>query len=150
MDADLATPIDTLDTVMPMLQEGTKAVIGSRYLKDSTVLTKPSIVRRIGSRGYKLFVGSLVTNLKDTQCGFKFFDAELVRNVIADCEITGFTFDVELLAAIQHHGYQVEEIPVAWNSRDGSTFRIIEDGLVAARDLLALHRKFRSSKTTLQ
>ena len=72
---------------------------------------------------------TLVSGVRDTQCGFKFFDRDAVSRALAQCRTTGFAFDVELLRRIQADGGSIVEIPVAWTDDPRSTFRPIPDGV---------------------
>jgi len=50
----------------------------------------------------------------DTQCGFKAFKKEAAQNLFKRCKITGWAFDVEVLALAKKFGYKIGIVPVYW------------------------------------
>ena len=88
--------------------------------------------RRLGGAVFRRLTHTLVSGVRDTQCGFKFFDRDAVSRALAQCRTTGFAFDVELLRRIQADGGSIVEIPVAWTDDPRSTFRPIADGAARA------------------
>ena len=88
MDADLATPIETLDIVMPLLEEF-QAVVGSRHIGGAALAkrqppTVPSAARCSGRWRIECIPG-----IADTQCGFKFFAGDVARAAARDLRMTG-------------------------------------------------------------
>ena len=138
MDADLATPIETLGAVVPLLQGGAAAVCASRYTVGSRFAAEQPPVRRLGSAAFRKLAGQVVPDVSDTQCGFKFFDGDLLRRLAPELQVTGFAFDLELLAAVVREGHSVCEVPVVWSDVPGSTFSARADGLRSMRDALSL------------
>jgi dolichyl-phosphate beta-glucosyltransferase len=140
MDADLATPIETLDIVMPLLEAGSQAVVGSRRVDGAMLARRQPFFRSAAGLAFRMMAAMLLDGVADTQCGFKFFAGDLVRAVARQLSIDGFAFDVELLCAIARQGISVTEIPVQWSDQDGSTLRVLTDGRRALADLLKLIR----------
>jgi glycosyltransferase involved in cell wall biosynthesis len=140
MDADLATPIETLDTVMSLLEDGAAAVIASRRAPFAGYEGLQSVTRRAGGAFFRLCFRSVVANVADTQCGFKFFSGDVARQFIGGCSINGFVFDVELLARLQDAHYDIREVPVVWTDGPGSTFRLKRDGFAALTDVARIIR----------
>ena len=140
MDADLATPIETLDVAMTLLQQGTAAVVASRRAPFAGYEGVQSAPRRFGSAFFRLCFRLVVAQVADTQCGFKFFAGEVARQLISECRVDGFVFDVELLARLQDEHYEIREVPVIWTDRAGSTFHVVRDGFAALRDVSRLVR----------
>lgn len=137
-DADLATPIDTLDSIMPLLWSGVPVVIGSRRVAGARYEVPQSVGRQLGGLGFRWLTSLVVDGYADTQCGFKFFDGEVARDLFARGRTTGFAFDVELLALARASGLEVAQVPVTWSDCDGSTFRPIQDGLISAGELVQI------------
>ena len=71
--------------------------------------------------GFRLLTSDLVRDVRDTQCGFKFFDGEAARRLFSDISLTGFVFDVEILALAAHLGMSIKEMPVLWTDSEEST-----------------------------
>lgn len=135
-DADLATPPAAVAEALGYLLDGWHVVIGSRAAGGGR---RRSPLRGLGSYGFRLVVSRLVSDIKDTQCGFKFFQGDVARRLFRAVQLDGFAFDVELLALAHDLGLSVKEMPVDWSDCPGSTFRPIGDGLAAARDVARLH-----------
>jgi glycosyltransferase involved in cell wall biosynthesis len=138
MDADLATPIETLDLVVPLLDCGYQAVVGSRHIRGAIRAERQSVYRVMGGMFFRAMARQVLPGIADTQCGFKFFDGGLVRAFAHELRIAGYAFDVELLGRIIEQGMAVKEIPVVWSDRDGSTFHALRDGTRSAIDMLHL------------
>lgn len=143
MDADLATPMDTLDRVLPLLAGGATVVIASRNAGEADRVVKQSSLRRLGGSVFRLAARSILPDVADSQCGFKFFDGRTVRAVLDDCTIDGFSFDVELLARLRRAGHPVVEVPVLWTDVPGSTFSPVRDGVRSFSDTVRIHRAAR-------
>lgn len=140
MDADMATPIDTLDIVLPLLESGWLAVIGSRRVGGATISRRQPAHRSVGGMAFRAVASRMLPGISDSQCGFKFFAGNLVRTVVPSLQIDGFAFDVELLQAIIAMGIPVTEIPVVWTDEKGSTLHAVHDGLRALADVRRLAR----------
>jgi dolichyl-phosphate beta-glucosyltransferase len=140
MDADLATPIETLDVVMPLLCEH-PAVVGSRWVSGAAFAKRRSLHRSVGGMVFRAMARRVLPGVADTQCGFKFFDGDLARAVAGRLRIDGFAFDVELLREVAGTGAEVKEVPVIWTDGGGSTLRMIRDGTRAAVDVRGLARR---------
>lgn len=140
MDADLATPIETLDAVLPLLQAGSTAVIGSRRAPGAHLAVPQSALRRLGGNTFRAAARSLVPGVEDTQCGFKFFDGRVGRWLADVGHVDGFSFDVEFLARLQRAGHRVDEVGVVWTDVEGSTFSPLRDGFRSFSDALRIHR----------
>jgi dolichyl-phosphate beta-glucosyltransferase len=142
-DADLATNMDALTPALDCLYGGVNVVVGSRAHPMSDVRARHSMVRQVGAWAFRRAVGSLVPNVADTQCGFKFFDRATAEKIFHPLRTTGFAFDVELLARARRSGAVIAELPVRWTDVPGSTFSPMRDGyrsfaaLREIRELLA-------------
>jgi dolichyl-phosphate beta-glucosyltransferase len=142
VDADLATPIATLEAAMTYLEAGASAVIASRHAPGATFVQPQQLGRRVGGTAFRLMTRRMVQGIADTQCGFKFFEVGAVKRALVECRTMGFAFDVELLQRIQHTGGRILEVPVAWTDGSGSTFRPVRDGIASFGAVLKMHRGF--------
>ena len=114
-DADNSTSIDHFDAMMPYFKEGYAVVVGSRAVKGSVSEPAQPIYRRISGKVGNLIIQTLVLpGIWDTQCGFKAMTDEVVEKVFALSRISGWGFDVEMLALAKRFGYGIKEIPVHW------------------------------------
>ena len=139
MDADLATPIETLDVVVPLLDDF-PAVVGSRRISGAAFATRQPVHRMVSGMLFRAVANRVLPGLTDTQCGFKFFSGDLARAVARRLHIDGFAFDVELLRTVRDIGAPIKEVPVVWSDKEGSTLRSLRDGTRAAVDVLRIAR----------
>jgi dolichyl-phosphate beta-glucosyltransferase len=146
VDADQSTPPDALVTGMAILTSGWDAVIGSRRVLGARYVEPQPMVRRLGSRVFNVAASTLVGRISDTQCGMKLFRTEAVRDVFAAAHLSGFAFDVEILARATATGLKIMEMPVEWSDSEGSTLRPVRDGINAFTELYRVHRLLRSSR----
>ncbi|MBP9854008.1 MAG: glycosyltransferase [Candidatus Omnitrophica bacterium] len=128
MDADGSTPAEAIEENLHFLSEGYDVVIGSRVLRDSQ--------HSIQAKGYRKFIGKvfnffvhhlLIKTIKDTQCGFKMFNAKAVHPLFSRLNIDGFGFDLEILYLTNKFGFKVKEVSVNWSHVDESKTNLIVD-----------------------
>lgn len=121
-DADLSAPIDELDRLWQAAErEQAPVAIGSRALDRSLIGVRQPVFRENMGRFFNL-VMRMITGLpfRDTQCGFKLFEARTAREIFARQLLDGFGFDVEVLYIAQHLGFRAIEVPVRWNDAAGT------------------------------
>lgn len=130
-DADLSTPIEEFDNIIPAIAQGEVDVsIGSRALDRSKVQVHQPWYRELMGRCFNVIVQVLVfRGITDTQCGFKAFSRKAVHAVVDDATIDGFSFDVELLFLAKRAGMRIQQTPVVWINDDRSTVNPITDSL---------------------
>lgn len=140
MDADHATPIETLDAVIPLLTTGKDAVVASRYIAANSISVEQGVHRRMGGWAFRSLAQGVVAEIADTQCGFKFFNGDVIRGVLPLTLVEGFAFDVEMLWHLLTGGHSVVEVPVVWSDAPGSTFSVLRDGWPTFRDIARMRR----------
>ncbi len=140
MDADLATPIETLDEVMPLLRAGATSVIASRNAPGARRAVPQGLLRRTGGCVFRAAARTVLPGVADSQCGFKFFLGRAARAVLPECQVDGFSFDVELLGRLQRVGHGIVEVPVVWTDAAGSTFSPLRHGVRSFSDTLKIRR----------
>ena len=121
-DADLSTPIEELERLWKAVgAEHAQLAIGSRAVDRSLVGVHQPFFRETMGRFFNVTMRA-VTGLRfrDTQCGFKLFEASAAREIFKRQRIDGFGFDVEALYIAAHLGYRSLEIPVRWNDVAGT------------------------------
>ena len=126
-DMDQSTPIDQLDKLIKHLKTYS-VVIGSRGLQRKNF----PFYRKIGSVAFvylrKMFI---LSEVNDTQCGFKLFERNLIKNAFSRLEFfkrksrtKGWqvtSYDVELLHITKKLGAKIKEVVVEWHDKDVST-----------------------------
>jgi hypothetical protein len=76
--------------------------------------------------------------IRDTQCGFKFFQAEVARDLFARQRIDGYMFDVEVLYLATRAGYRIKEVGVRWRDDGDSRLRLVGGNWNNVKDLLRI------------
>jgi glycosyltransferase involved in cell wall biosynthesis len=143
-DADMATDPAAIAVATRLLQAGNKVVLGSRSHPASDVEDRHTVIRRAGAAVFRAATRVVVPGVADTQCGFKFFDGEIARAAAARLQVTGFAFDVELIARCVQLGATPVEIPVRWRDVSGSTFSVWRHSASSFAELAAAWRALRS------
>lgn len=138
-DADLSAPIEELPKLFEAIEAGADVAIGSRALKSSQLLIHQPRYRELGGKALNLVIRMLaVPGIMDTQCGFKLFRGEAARRVFANCILSGWGFDVEVLYLARRIGCRVVEVPVRWSHSADSKIRPFRAGLEVLRDTLRI------------
>lgn len=137
-DADMATPIETLDLALAALEDGAAAAIGSRYAPGAHLVRRQPLTRRAGGAVFRALATRMVPGVHDTQCGFKFFSRPAAQAALLRCSLSGFAFDVELLRQVRAGGGSIVELPVAWTDGARSSLRPLRDGVPAVLAALRL------------
>jgi dolichyl-phosphate beta-glucosyltransferase len=142
-DADNKVPIEEYDIIRPELDRGCDVVIGSRALARSQVERPQPWHRRLGSKGFAVFMHAAVglPRIHDTQCGFKFFRREAALRLFEAQRIDGYMFDVEILALAERFGYEIREVPIRWRDDADSRLQLLSGNLRNIIDIM----KIRSS-----
>lgn len=140
LDADYKTPIDEFDKLRPYLERGVEVVIGSRKVGDAQVEVAQALYRRWGSKAFGLVRGALVGlgDIRDTQCGFKFFQRSAAKAIFSRQTIDGYMFDVEILYLARQLGYRIQEVGVRWQDDGDSRSNLVGGTWKHARDLLKI------------
>lgn len=124
-DADDSTPAKEFLKLIKEVERGYDVILGSRWLKESRVLTPQPLHRRILSRGFNLLVRLLLgLKIRDTQCGAKVFRKEVIDTVIPHLSVNGFAFDVELLYLAKKYGFKIKEVPIEWYNDEDSKLNV--------------------------
>lgn len=112
LDADLDIHPNQLVPLLDNLRRAPlQGTVGSKLHPQSDI--EYPLVRRILSKGYALLVRSLFNlPLQDTQTGIKLFESNVLKKVFSQVQLTGFAFDLELLALATRHGFTIREVPI--------------------------------------
>jgi glycosyltransferase involved in cell wall biosynthesis len=147
LDADYKVAIEELEKVFPWFERGYDIVIGSRGAIGADVRIRQPWYRRIGSKGFAMFMRPLVGlyGISDTQCGFKFFRAAAARDVFSRQRIDGYMFDVEILSLAVRSGYKVKEIGVTWRDDGDTRLKLISGNWNNLKDLFRIRFGGRSA-----
>jgi dolichyl-phosphate beta-glucosyltransferase len=140
LDADYKTPIDEFEKLRPYLERGEEVVIGSRKVSDAQIERHQSLHRRLGSKAFALVRGALIglSDVRDTQCGFKFFQRDAAKAIFARQRIDGYMFDVEILYLARKLGYRIREVGVRWQDDGDSRSAAVAQSFWHGMDLLKI------------
>ncbi|HEX5440101.1 MAG TPA: glycosyltransferase family 2 protein [Ktedonobacterales bacterium] len=139
MDADGQFDIRDLAWLLPLREQGHRAVLGYRLHRQDSPL------RKVNAWGWKLLVSTLFDlHVRDVDCAFKLYDTSLVRAV--DVTAEGAMVNTEMLVKLTRMGVPFVEVPVRHYPRvhgqaSGANLRVI---VHAFGELFRLHSKLRT------
>ena len=136
MDADLATPIEEFELMLPQFQShDAKAVVGVRTYQE-----QESKWRRVVGLTLQLMAHVIVFEkaVIDSQCGFKCFTRSICTEIFSRSRIDGGMFDVELFFIMHRLGIPIFYQPVHWVNKAGSRINIVRCMLFDPIDLFAI------------
>ncbi len=146
-DADLSTPIEDVEKLMPWFERGYDIVIGSREGTGAKRIEEP-FYRHLMGRIFNLVVRFLtVKGIEDTQCGFKAFRDDVAQDIFGRMRLYGegtlpvkngmvTAFDVEVLFIGQKSGYRIKEVPVQWRYGTETKVNPLKDSWRNLKDVL--------------
>jgi dolichyl-phosphate beta-glucosyltransferase len=113
IDADLPAPIDCVDKFLRIFDDDPRvdAVIAERLLDREF----SSPLRKVVSRALLVLQRTLLFHSRefsDTQCGFKAFRGDLIRDIAREQVISGGMYDLEYLYVVLRRGLRVAKITV--------------------------------------
>ncbi len=146
-DADLSTPIEEVEKLLPYIDQGYSVVIGSRGLADSVVEKKP-FLRQIISNTLNIIVKLFaVSGIQDTQCGFKLYTRDAAQRIALLQRVYGFAFDIEHLYIARKLGLKIKEVPVKWDHKEGSKVDLVKESIRMILDMIKIRYLHRNLKT---
>ena len=138
-DADLSAPIIEFEKLFMKYNNGFDFVIGSRSKANSKVNTKQNFLRIILGKFFNIFTYLILNlNYNDTQCGFKIYNSEKLKNIVKSCKVKKFCIDVEILYLAKLKKYKVIEEGIIWNDKKNSKVNLIKDPLNMFIDLVKI------------
>ena len=100
---------------------------------------KRSFARRVASVVFTAVVSRIVvTGIRDTQCGFKGFRADVARYLFSQSRIDNFAFDVEVLYLAFKNDLDVKRLPVKLEHDDDSSVSLLSHALPMLVSILQL------------
>lgn len=132
MDADLSHDPQVLPRLVAAAQAGADLAIGSRYTAGGRIEVDWGWVRRavsqVGSAYARLMVG---TATRDCTSGYRCYRASTLALVpIRQIRSEGYSFLIELLAALRDLGASVTEVPITYVDRRAGSSKISR-GIIA-------------------
>ena len=109
MDADLATPLEHLDDIKSFMDRGGQIAV---TVRDLLVIHK-GLMRKTASKAANIAAQIMILpGVKDTQCGFKAFEASVAETVFSRMTMLQWSFDMEILAIARQQHFQIDFIDV--------------------------------------
>lgn len=143
-DADNKVPIEEYAKIEEALDNGIHVVIGSRAVAGSRIEQSQPLYRQLGGRAFGMVMRSITgLNLRDTQCGFKFFPAAVAQDLFSRQKIDGYMFDAEILYIAHRLGYSIQEVPVRWKDDGDSRLNLFSGNLRNVVDILRIRKMHR-------
>ena len=134
-DADLSMPVEEMTKFIPPALNNFDIAIASREVAGSVRYNEPRY-RHFGGRGINYIIQIFaLPGLNDTQCGFKCFRANVVKDIFNLQTMKGWSFDIELLFIARRRGYRVREIPIDWYYHPETKVDAMRDALRMIGDI---------------
>lgn len=138
-DADLSTPLREVRKLLKGLDEGYDIAIGSRARQASRIIKRQPLYRVLMGKTFNKLVRILaVSGINDTQCGFKCFKTSIAQDLFRNCQINGFSFDVEMLYIARKRGFSIKEVGVLWKNDTQSKVHPVYHSMQMLKDLLVI------------
>jgi dolichyl-phosphate beta-glucosyltransferase len=143
-DVDFSMPISEIPKFIPPQLTNVDIAIASREARGAVRYDEP-FYRHFVGRVFNMMVWILaLPGINDTQCGFKCFSAKASQKLFPLQTITGWAFDVEILAIAKQLGYKIVEVPIPWYYQAQSKVNVARDFLRTARELLKVRKIIRT------
>jgi glycosyltransferase involved in cell wall biosynthesis len=126
IDADLATPPESLGDLLGALERGADVAVGVRRQADGTDMrNRRSLKRRLAGRLFATAMSTiLLPGLSDSQCPLKAFRGEAAQRLFPLQRIDTWSFDAEILYIARRLGFSRVEVPVSWVDIEGSHVKL--------------------------
>jgi dolichyl-phosphate beta-glucosyltransferase len=141
MDADLSVPLDEIAAFLRFFNAHPEVnvLVGNRQHAESRITRSQAWLRRSMGQTFNRVLSALaLTEIRDTQCGFKAFRRAAAQAIFSRQRVNGFAFDVEVLMLAHRLGFIVRDLPVEWRNSPDSRVKIVRDSLRMLWDALMI------------
>lgn len=119
------------------IQNNNFAYFGSRLLKKSKVET--IWIRMIYGFFFTLLIKILFgIKIKDTQCGFKLYNASYIKKIVSKLKSFRYVHDVEIINKLMQKKITIIELPLKWTHIEGSKVNLLKDPIQMIVDLIKI------------
>lgn len=143
-DSGVCVPFDYILTGLEILKSGGFDIAhGSRKLKDSIIIEKQPLLRRVIAWIFRrIFIHwlKIPAELTDTQCGFKIYKGDVARNLYGQCVTDGFLFDIEIIKRAVKEDYRIKEFGIEWRIDPDSRLSVRKNSIGVLKELAAMKR----------
>lgn len=138
IDVDLSVTIrEAIKRFNEYFEPNINIYFGSRNHSQSLVYKKQHR-QLIGSIFNIIIQIVLDIKIKDTQCGFKIYQRNLINSLSANIISYGYTFDLELAFICSNNKIMIKEIPVNWVHKEGSKVNLFIDSFKMLIDIFKI------------
>jgi len=112
--------------------------IASRRHKNTVIKRNRSLKRRILSRLFHslaVLITGIPSGISDSQCGFKIYRRDTVRELFSKCLTSGYMFEIEILIRAIKKGLIIVEFPVEWSCDPDTRIRPAAESLSILKEL---------------
>ncbi len=139
MDADLSVPVETLTETISRLEGGFDVVVRSRQVPGTRVEIHQTLHRELLERAYTRLANRLLgLAASDFTCGFEGFRQAAALALFSRQQVSGWSFDAEILYPARRQGFRIFELPVVWQNDEATRVRLSRDALWAFWELLRI------------
>ncbi|HEX2912359.1 MAG TPA: dolichyl-phosphate beta-glucosyltransferase [Chloroflexia bacterium] len=138
-DADLSTPIEELDKMLPWFDQGFDIVQGSRKMPGATVERHQPWLRENMGKVFTALSNIIAqVNVRDVTCGFKCYRGPVAHDLYGRQQIFDWSFDAEIIHIARRSGYRLKEVPVRWYDERGTKVNLLRDSIRSFMGLLTI------------
>jgi glycosyltransferase involved in cell wall biosynthesis len=149
LDADLSTPISEVPKLVVHFKSEVLFVFGSRCRRIGAEV-KRKLYRHLFGRVFATFASNMLTlPVYDTQCGAKFFKAEIVETIFSEEFKSNWVFDLEIFYRFVREFEKLNINNIAkeislevWEDKDGSKIKL-KDLFVIPFEMIKLYKYYR-------
>ena len=89
-----------------------------------------------------IFINS-ISYIKDTQCGFKLYNKNYVKEVFSKITEDGFVHDIEISILLYKKNINIKEMPVKWIFGETTKVNLVKDSIVMFFKIFILKFKYK-------
>ena len=139
-DADLSMHPSQIAGFMAVVPSECDIAIATREAVGAERLDEPTYRHAMGRVFNRIVRATLVSDIHDTQCGFKMFSSSAAELLFSRGRIDGWAFDVEALYIARLHNLRVHEVPISWRHEQLSRISAVRDTFLMLRELGTIRR----------
>jgi putative flippase GtrA len=129
-DADLATPLSHLHQVQEFIDNGGEMGVGVRNVGHYHNTLPRNLISRAASLVARILIAP---NVRDTQCGFKVFRADVAETLFSRIRLLQWNFDMELIAMARKFRHNIDTFAIPdWSDPKAEGEGMTGDSLWAA------------------
>ena len=139
MDVDFSHDPLTIPAMLAAIDDGSDAVIGSRYVNGGGTKNWP-LHRRLLSRWGNLYTGAVLgVKVRDCTSGFRAYRASALAAIAPETtKAEGYAFLSELVVRLSRRGSKISEVPILFIDRENGTSKM--SGRIIVESMLLVTR----------